>query len=245
MKLLSIFLLGVFLSISTPIAQADEPTNPHTLIADWKQELRLVDDLMGIDLTQAQARAVDKVLATPERYSPVALYATARALFITGRKDEAARWFYSAQVRARFDATRCPDRSARQATTILTQRFGPPINRYAFQSPERLKTAVHAALAWDRATPHHYNHRWIDYHGIGSMDPDTPTPDTWDAVAERVRQQYLKSLEEALVKLEAGELAVAPPGPNDEFELYLGPETDEEAPSNEEPGCESCVYQNI
>ena len=61
---------------------------------------------------------------------------------------------------------------------------------------------VERAVAWDRATPHEYDHRWINLHGMGAFtggDGPLSRPATeWDAIAERTREEYLEGLREVL-----------------------------------------------
>ena len=61
---------------------------------------------------QEKEKAIREVEAHPEMYSPLDLYGTASLLFEAGRKDEAAFWFYAAQLRARFDMNRAGESSA-------------------------------------------------------------------------------------------------------------------------------------
>jgi hypothetical protein len=147
------------------------------------------------------ARAVAAVLATPQRYAPPVLAAAAAELFAAGRRDEAAFWFYAAQLRARFDANRAADPTAGAAVEVLSQHYGPRINRHAFSDPAGLWALVERVVAWDRATPHDYDHRWINLHGMGVFTGATvlsrPAAQ-WPAIAEETREEYLRGLEEAL-----------------------------------------------
>ncbi len=192
------------------------------------------------DNTPAQAAAVKEALSRPESFTPAVLYALSRALFIAGRKDEAAVWFYSAQVRARFDARRTTDLSARQAVTILNDMFGAPINIYAFQSPSRVRKYALQAVAWDRAAPHDYNHAWMYPHGLGVYDPATPKESEWEALAEDTRVTYVAQMEEALIK---GYAPLSESDPRAQFELNV-PRAERAAPQEEEEENDS-VYSNI
>ncbi len=145
--------------------------------------------------------AVAAVLGAPQSCAPPVLAATAAVLFARGERDEAAFWFYAAQLRARFDAERCADPTAGAAVAVLTQTYGPEINRHAFADPARLRATVERVVEWDRATPHDYDHRWIDLHSMGAFTGAAPTSlpaAEWAAVAERTREEYLRGLEEVL-----------------------------------------------
>jgi hypothetical protein len=147
------------------------------------------------------ARAVEAVLAAPQRCSPPVLAAAAAALFGAGRRDEAVFWFYAAQLRARFDANRAADPTAGSAVAALTRHYGPPVNRHAFADPAGLRAVVERVVEWDRATPHDYDHRWINLHGMGAFTGATTLSRPaaqWPAIAEGTREEYLRGLEEAL-----------------------------------------------
>lgn len=240
------FVLTTALFLGSFAAQA-EPIPPISASpTDFMAEQPVLEDLSQ-DKSPVQDRAVEMVLAHSDQFTPLVIYATSRALFIAGRKDEASQWFYSAQVRARFDAMRCPDASARQATTILTDVFGPPINRYTFQRPDTLKKVVHEAVAWDRSTPHNYDHRWICAHGIGVIDEKTPGPERWNELAEQVRTSYLSNFERAFALMSSGEFELNKIDENDprnKFELNRDPLPSADEQSDDD-GCEDCVYPKI
>jgi hypothetical protein len=147
------------------------------------------------------APVVAAVLAFPQAYAPPVLGALAAVLFARGERDEAAFWFYAAQLRARFDANRCADPTAAGAVGVLTRRYGPEINRHAFADPAGLRSTVERVVRWDRATPHDYDHRWINLHGMGVFTGAAPLSRPkaeWAAIAERTRQEYLRGLDEVL-----------------------------------------------
>lgn len=165
--------------------------------------------------TSADTRdaAIREVLATPQSVMPTVLYALSYALFAKGEKDEAAFWFYAGQLRARYDANRCADVSARQAVAVLNQNYGPPINQYAFQDISKLKKLIPMVVEWEEKTPHDYDHRWINLHGMGAMmrsfDADkAPKPLSlpeadWPRIGQETREAYLRGFNEAMEQMEA------------------------------------------
>ena len=133
------------------------------------------------------------------------------ALFQDGQKDEACFWFYAGQLRARFDANRCPDETAAGAVGVLTEAFGPQINQYAFRNKAKLEKTVLRVIEWDRKTPHSYDHRWIDSHGmdavLGAIGVEEGKPAAtkrgkgqWEKIAEKTRCDYLEGFDDALVR---------------------------------------------
>ena len=96
-----------------------------------KIDIRLVEGAINALLkgsADEKQNAIAQVKAAPERYAPLVFYAMSEALFQDGKKDDAAFWFYAGQLRARFDANRCLDVSARSAVGLLNQRYGMAIN---------------------------------------------------------------------------------------------------------------------
>jgi hypothetical protein len=86
-------------------------------------------------------------------------------------------------------------------------------NRYTFQDVGKLDALITRVVEFDRKTPHNYDHRWINLHGmdamIMSLSPDaspTASPlslpaEQWDAIAEKTRTDYLSGFHDALKSL--------------------------------------------
>jgi hypothetical protein len=142
-------------------------------------------------------------------------------LFDQGLRDEGAFWLYAGQLRARYDANRCADVSARQAVAVLTDRFGPPINLYMFKDLPKLEALIPKVVDWDRKTPHDYDHRWINLHGMnaimesldgtGKPKPLSLPRAQWDAIAEKTRADFLAGFRQALAMAKQRAAAPAPP----------------------------------
>lgn len=174
---------------------------------DTRLAVRTMKELTrGTD--EERLRAMRAVIAAPQNYAPPVFYVLSSLLFASGRKDDAAFWFYAGQLRARFDANRCNDVSARSAVAVLNDRYGTPINQYTFKNPDKLAALVEKVVKWDRDTPHSYDHRWINLSGMGATtsamgkaSPGTPLslPEAqWEAIAEKTRTDYLAGLRAAL-----------------------------------------------
>lgn len=182
----------------------------RTIVVDPPGELREVDTgpaLRAIERLAGGGRgaraALDDVLSAPHRVLPPVLYAASEVLTAQRRPAEAAVWFYAAQLRARYDANRCTDPSAAAALGLLRDRYGEPVNRWAFADPRRVRRAAVTAVAWDRGAPHDYDHRWIALHGMRAFLPGDGSPVSvpereWPALAARIRAEYLAGLREVL-----------------------------------------------
>ena len=134
------------------------PTGEYATI-DNKPSMAAISALGGAD-AKARQREIDAVLAHPDAFNPAVLYALSEALFKTGKKDEGTFWFYAAQLRARFDANRTTDETAREGVGIFNQRYGPAINQYAFTDLPKLEALVPRVVAWDRNCPQHIPQRY-------------------------------------------------------------------------------------
>jgi hypothetical protein len=85
-------------------------------------------------------------------------------------------------------------RSARRTLGAWTNRSG-TTSRYG------RRAVVERVVEWDRATPHDYDHRWINLHGMGAVTGSGPLSRPaaeWPAIGERTREEYLRGLDEAL-----------------------------------------------
>lgn len=152
-------------------------------------------------LMKGDGGAVARVTANPGGYHPAVLYALSNALFRSGRRDEAMEWFYLGQLRARSDANKAQDPSAKQAVSGLNARFGPLINPYAFQDIGKLKATVARVLAKDRALPRNYDARWIALTGTDAFSGGRvrfAPQSQWKGIDERTRREYEASFQEML-----------------------------------------------
>ena len=216
------FLVLSFVRIQTAASQPEEKIghlekvslsadNPYAKI-DLKDNNEAMDVLIGSD-PELKAAKADEVLAHPEKYNPPVLYMLSYVLFQQGRKDEAMFWFYAGQLRGRFDANRCADISARSAVAALNQKIGPYVNPYAFQDIDKLKATVAKVMEWDKATPHLYDHRWVNLHGMESMNwalkslggakldpaPVMSLPESeWEDIHRKTQEEYMSGFKEAL-----------------------------------------------
>jgi hypothetical protein len=170
--------------------------------------------ILGKGPAEQRKKTVEQVKKSPAKYAPPVFYLLSKVVFEDGKKDEAAFWFYAGQLRARFDANRCADVTAREAVGVLNQEFGPQINQYSFQDIPKLEKLIPKVVEWDRKTEHSYDHRWINLHGMaamieglggddsGSKPPEMSLPKKqWEKIAERTRTEYLREFKKAIAEL--------------------------------------------
>ena len=161
---------------------------------------------------RSRGEAVARVLAAPEEHSPPVLMAMAAVVFAdghaaqrswttgNGHRETGAFWFYAAQLRARIDANRCTDPSAAAACGVLTETYGPPINRWAFHEPGLLPHLIDRVAQWDAATASVYDPRWIALHGMGAFtgtDTALTRPAAqWPSIAAETRREFVEGVHE-------------------------------------------------
>ncbi|MES2694430.1 MAG: hypothetical protein V4773_13215 [Verrucomicrobiota bacterium] len=169
-----------------------EPTGEYAKI-DVASSNQAMKTLLHGD-TKEKSDMAKRVIAASDQFTPPVLYALASMLFEAGRKDEAVFWFYAGQVRGRFDATICADKTAGSGIGVLNQQFGPPINEYAGKDPQKLKKIVQRVIKWDEKTPYNYDHRWINLHGLGGFTGEAGASlsvdeKTWPEIARTNREK--------------------------------------------------------
>lgn len=176
---------------------------------------RVNETIKALSKEQPQRRRqqVAQILKSPGKYAPPILYVLSAVLFEEGKKDEAVFWLHAGRLRARFDARRCADETARQAVTVLNDAFGPRIDQYAAQDLKRLENTVARVVDWDRRTPYDYDHRWINLHGMGGVlealeeskalrgERRSIARSRWAEIAETTRSDYVEMVRSAVREL--------------------------------------------
>ncbi|MBY0356891.1 MAG: hypothetical protein K2W82_02735 [Candidatus Obscuribacterales bacterium] len=209
------FLFAAFLFVQLPLWADTIELAPQGEYA--KIDVSLAQQSMQ-ELTQSnekvKAKRIAEILAAPDKYAPPVFYVLSNQLFDQGKKDEAAFWFYAGQLRARCDANRCADVTAREGVAVLNQEYGTGINQYMFQHVAALKELVPKVVEWDSKTPHNYDVRWINLHGMQAMqaslggadqkakpEPLSLPKSEWAQIEKDTRQQYLDGFNAMLSEL--------------------------------------------
>lgn len=80
-------------------------------------------------------------------------YNAAMTLFNDGEEDDALKWYYAGQIRARVAAGLDPDASANYAMMVALNQAAQPIKAYGKEHPDVWVKQIDAALAWDEKHP--------------------------------------------------------------------------------------------
>jgi hypothetical protein len=151
-------------STATPprvVAQKGMPTGDITIPADlYPAELRALHERPTSDSARIVGELTPRLTNVPASY----LYEYARRVF-EADKTAGFKWYWVAQIRARYEAQRCSDRSAHQGVAYfgaLADNVVKAVNtdRVAFAS------TINAALNEETLFPPNSNPSWICIHGI-------------------------------------------------------------------------------
>lgn len=206
MKIISSILLAclVFCSCSKKI------TKTNTIGVESKREFSKIEVedqnsiLKNLNSTVIEKReaAAAKILSKPNNFNPPVLYSLSNYLFTKGEKDKAAFWFYTGQLRARYDANRCKDETAAQAVSILNENFGYQINEYGFSDLDNLENIVDKVVEFVSNNNEQYDNQWINLHGMGAfLNEDKPLskPESeWPIIKKKTIDDYHLGFKEAM-----------------------------------------------
>lgn len=96
----------------------------------------------------------------------VYLYDLARRAFLHDR-DKGATWFVVGAIRARYDALRCTDKSARSGLSFLPS-MAPDVAQYVQADKATAQRALARAFRWEETFPADNSPEWICRHGSKS-----------------------------------------------------------------------------
>jgi hypothetical protein len=167
---------------------------------------KAVEVLHGSE-TASKQQLIDSIIQSPNDYNPPVLYALSRELFLQDKKEQAAFWFYVAQLRARYDANICADKSATQGVTILNSTYGPDINKFAFSDIPLLESTVEKVVNFVRENEENYDHRWLNLHGMGAFindkDAELSKPkELWAEIKNQTINDYHNGFKEYLKSMQ-------------------------------------------
>ncbi len=95
-----------------------------------------------------------ELLARVDALPPAGLYLLTARLFAEGRRDDAVRWLYVAQLRSRFRLATAPSLPPDGEPALyasLNESVGRPINEWAVGDVDGLAARMGEALDWDPA----------------------------------------------------------------------------------------------
>jgi hypothetical protein len=202
----ALFLITLFTALLTTAYGQTKQVQPKGIYKEIEvaKHNKTIEHLHGKNKNLKQ-QAVSSILQSPNDYNPPVLYALSRELFLQDKKEEASFWFYVAQLRARYDANRCADRSATQAVSILNGEYGPDINKYAFANHDFLKSTVEKVVEFVKTNEENYDHRWLNLHGMGVFlneegEALSKPQEEWPAIKLKTVDDYYSSFLDYLAK---------------------------------------------
>ena len=150
--------------------------------------------LLGRDPTARDAE-IRRILASPDRFAPIAFAPMSRALYLAGRADEARTWYFRGRLRmlvdiefsyAEFGVPSLGDAIAFYDEALApgvgsSDKFSTFMESSSAQANDR---AIDEALDWDEATPREYPLGWLLGHSIDAYagrKPDGSLKPGWEA----------------------------------------------------------------
>nr|WP_294796467.1 hypothetical protein [uncultured Mucilaginibacter sp.] len=184
-----------------------EPVGEYKNI-DLSKEMKIIENLMDPKNKQKEA-LMESVQFSANNYTPGLLYILSAALFADEKKDKAMFWFYVAQLRARYDANRCVDKTASAAR--YNSIIGLPINEYALANLDVLKRTIDSVVTYVRLNEENYDQRWINMEGMGAFTstvdktsaerPLSLPKEQWPAIKTATIKEYYDGFIEAMASL--------------------------------------------
>jgi hypothetical protein len=108
---------------------------------------------IGAAAVRARDEPIDTLVQSVEHAHPIAMFLLAKRLYDLDRRDEAAFWFYTGQLRWRSCLSGNPSCGGRESFSRLFETIGPDLNQHAFRSIPALSSMIESVLAWDES--HH------------------------------------------------------------------------------------------
>lgn len=167
-------ILSVLVATAPMGAQAQMKTSPSATVADpSKTEAGLIEAMLK-GSAEARDAACDHVIAHPDAINPIYLYAVSLSLWKRGDRARATFWFYIAQVRSR--AWINADKDTAPLRGALNQQIGALVNPWVGSDLEAWYDIAGRALAYEKKIP------------LYPGRPSTLTPEQWQAVVGKARQ---------------------------------------------------------
>ena len=153
----------------------------------------------------ANVGLIDTIVNHPNDYNPMVFFVLSSVLYKAEHKDEAAFWFYLAQLRTSYDLARCNDKSCAGVPAQLTSIFGPEINQYTIPRPALLEKIVDRMIEFVKSNKENYDQRWINLDGLnvlktndGAVDKEMvmskPEKD-WPEIKSKTIKTYYEDFE--------------------------------------------------
>jgi hypothetical protein len=99
-------------------------------------------------------QSVPELKRGSEAKHPTVYYFLAKKLFVSGKQDEAVKWFYIGQLRFRYHLAANPNLEPSGEPALfasLSEVIGRPLNEYAFGDIPTLAKTLDEVLSWDKS----------------------------------------------------------------------------------------------
>ncbi len=181
-----------------------KPTGVYAEI-DTKKTFEAVAGLRAADVQSVTNRIKD-IEANAPTYQPPVFLVLAQVLFAQGKVESAAYWYHVGWLRARYDANRCAQMTAKQAVQTMISQTSREFVLRVFGDAALIARVLPKVVKWDEEAPYSYDHRWINLHGsesamsgvipISGAPPVLSLPESdWPAIAKKTREDFVRDVE--------------------------------------------------
>lgn len=176
-----------------PILKIDDALTKYEELRPWPH----LPDLLTSSDKNSLTGVLKEIENNPELVPPRALFYAASALAQRGDMEQAALYYYAAQLRARFDAQRFPDddkASPHRAIGHLSLEVGTLISPWAMENAQRLKGVMVRVKDWDQRTAYSYDPGYTPKVQISFEE--------WPKLLEKERELYFAQTQKLLGALQ-------------------------------------------
>ena len=167
MKLTIFFLFISTISFAQSVTNIEVAPKGVYKNINFSNDSRVAKLLLDTNISDSKVALIDSIEHNANNYTPPVLYVLSRVLFSEKKYNDAAYWFYIAQLRARYDTNRCTDKTA--SPDRYNEIFGPDINKYAFTHLDTLEIIIQKVVTFVRSNEEQYDQRWINLEGLDAM----------------------------------------------------------------------------
>lgn len=203
MKTVYFSLIILLFSSQSILAQKSKPLNPKGIYSEIKvaKQNKMIQELID---TKTRASSIETIFNNINQYNPPVLYVFSQALFVNGELQTGIDWYLFAQLNALYDANRCSDKTARQATTILESKFRPAYEDYIKSNKQAYLESIDKVVMLFNKIPQDYDIRWINLHGMDAVTTslsdekenknDLSLPkESWPEIKEKTIGQFIEA----------------------------------------------------
>jgi hypothetical protein len=174
------------------------------------KEIDIARDVFAIEALNGnnqdrKMQVIDSIVKNPDYFNPSVLFVLSRELRVQNRIDEAAFWFYLADLRATYDVNLCMDKSAERPYLCMLDNYGSLFYENIFLEPDKYQGIIRKVIDFTKKHDEKYDHRWINLHGFDAflvsmgdkpmMEELSRPTKKWKRIKKRTINQFNKDFQ--------------------------------------------------